>query len=793
MATEVDKLLVRVEADIGDLKKGLKDLDKTLRDSQQRTQSAFGKIATVAKTALGAVVVAQAARGALALTNFASHVEEAQAKSSVVFGQFTEDVRSQLQQFGNEVGRSAFALEEMASKVQDTFVPMGFARGEAAQLSVELAKLATDVASFNNASDTETMEAFQSALVGNHETVRRFGIVITEATINQELLRMGLTKTSQTASNAEKVQARLNLIMAGTTDAHGDAARTADSYANRTKALQAALENLAVGAITPMLDSLAGFVNQMVEATNATHEFLKELGLAQLSTTEQQTQNLTNATEDLVAAQKELAHLEALKKFKEEAPAAEQALAAVLGRATDIAGTEFSPIELALSTKQIDKQIADAEADILAAQIAIATVNSDAQDLRFSQAGRSIEPGSTKPDISAKAQGDATKAITKLKNENSLLRDELNGVNEIQIAVNKALQKHTEAGDEDKKTIEEQVRAQEALKFQLEQKNEQDKIAEELAEKKKDLDEDYIETLNEMNDALTLLGMEQAGATEKEIEAMKVRLENKGLSEEQILVLIALKEAELELSEAIEKTTEAEKEKQDAISNAKGFVSSLVSEEQKLLDLQDDLKEAFKEGEIGKDEFQAGMAELQHELNMLNPVFAEMVNGIDQAMGQMADSIAEGIMEGKLSLDSFQNIAKNFVQGLISEFIKTYVIKKIMRSAMGFMGFDAGSLIPGLAGGGSVSPRQPYVVGERGPELFVPQSAGSIVNNSNSKSMMGGGSPVIVNQTLQIETGVSQTVRAEIASLMPVIKDQTINAVIESKHRGGAVASAFGV
>ena len=288
MATEVDKLLVRVEADLGDLKKGLKQLDTRLKQTEDRTRGAFNKIAGFAKLALGGVLVHQTAQAGLALVNFASHVEEAQAKSSVVFGQFTGDVRKQLEQFASEVGRSAFALEEMASKVQDTFVPMGFARGEAAQLSIQLAKLATDVASFNNASDTETMAAFQSAIVGNHETVRQFGIVITEATLNQELLRMGLTKTSQTASNAQKVQARLNLIMAGTTDAQGDAARTADSFANRSKALQAALENLAVGTITPMLDDLADFVKRMTDATNAMHEFLKEIGLAQLSETEEQ-------------------------------------------------------------------------------------------------------------------------------------------------------------------------------------------------------------------------------------------------------------------------------------------------------------------------------------------------------------------------------------------------------------------------------------------------------------------------------------------------------------------------
>ena len=126
------------------------------------------------------------------LINLASDVEEMQGKSKVVFGAFRDETVAALEAFGNEVGRSTHELEGMASSIQDTFVPMGFARGEAAKLSVELTKLAVDVASFNNANDTETMEAFQSALVGNHETVRRFGVVITEATLKQELLRMGI-------------------------------------------------------------------------------------------------------------------------------------------------------------------------------------------------------------------------------------------------------------------------------------------------------------------------------------------------------------------------------------------------------------------------------------------------------------------------------------------------------------------------------------------------------------------------------------------------------------------------
>ena len=303
MAT-ADELIVRIKGDLSDITKKLKQLEQSTATTTKKVSTNFNKIASVAKLAVGAVVVQQLARGASALVSFASHVEEMQAKSSVVFGQFATQVRSQLSKFGDEVGRSTFQLEEMASQIQDTFVPMGFARGEASQLSVQLTKLATDVASFNNASDVDTMRAFQSALVGNHETVRRFGVVITEATLSQELMRMGINKLSKDATNQEKVQARLNLLLAGTTDAQGDAARTSESFANQMKGLGAALSNLGVAVMTPLLPQLAEFVGMLKAGVVSVKEFLFNTGIL--------SRNLTinsEAMKELVDAEEDLAEI----------------------------------------------------------------------------------------------------------------------------------------------------------------------------------------------------------------------------------------------------------------------------------------------------------------------------------------------------------------------------------------------------------------------------------------------------------------------------------------------------
>lgn len=259
--------------------KGVNKLKDNVQQSVSAQTNSFNALGNTVRNVVGGVIVFQALRFSKEMVNMASAVEEMQSKSAVVFGNFVSDVRGQLEKFGDTVGRSTFELEGMASSIQDTFVPMGFARKEASKLSVQLTKLAVDVASFNNASDVETMMAFQSALVGNHETVRRFGVVITEATLKQELLRMGITKTADEVSNAEKVQARLNLIIAGTSDAQGDAERTNTSFANSMKALSAEFQEFMVEAINPMLPALANMVRSIKDSIIQTKEFLRSIGL----------------------------------------------------------------------------------------------------------------------------------------------------------------------------------------------------------------------------------------------------------------------------------------------------------------------------------------------------------------------------------------------------------------------------------------------------------------------------------------------------------------------------------
>ena len=96
-----------------------------------------------------------------------------------------------------------------------------------------------------------------------------------------------------------------------------------------------------------------------------------------------------------------------------------------------------------------------------------------------------------------------------------------------------------------------------------------------------------------------------------------------------------------------------------------------------------------------------------------------------------------------------------------------------------------------MAGGGTVQGKKPVIVGERGPEMFIPNTGGRIVPNGAIGGSLRGGSPTIVNQSLNFATGIQNTVRAEVMNMMPMIQNATLQAVVDQKRRGGSFAQGM--
>ena len=155
---------------------------------------------------------------------------------------------------------------------------------------------------------------------------------------------------------------------------------------------------------------------------------------------------------------------------------------------------------------------------------------------------------------------------------------------------------------------------------------------------------------------------------------------------------------------------------------------------------------------------------------------------IGDKFGDAFMSMVDGTKKAK---DAFRTMAAD----IIKELYRVFVVKQIT----GFITNAITSAFPSFGGtpmkaiGGPVQRGNPYVVGERGPELFVPSRTGSIVPNDK----MAGGGSVTVNQTINVSTGVQQTVRTEIKSLMPQIAESAKAAVADAKRRGGSYGRAF--
>jgi hypothetical protein len=156
--------------------------------------------------------------------------------------------------------------------------------------------------------------------------------------------------------------------------------------------------------------------------------------------------------------------------------------------------------------------------------------------------------------------------------------------------------------------------------------------------------------------------------------------------------------------------------------------------------------------------------------------------------GMMGDKFGDAFMSmfdgTKKAKDAFREMARD----IIKELYRIFFVKRIT----GFISDALTAKFPILgtsmkAIGGPVQRGNPYIVGERGPELFVPSRTGSIVPNDK----MAGGGGVVVNQTINVSTGVQQTVRTEIKSLMPQIAESAKAAVADAKRRGGSYGRAF--
>lgn len=224
-----NKIVFEVLADAKNFEKNMQSIGKSMQS--------YGKTMTASITVPFVLLSA-------GLIKTASDAEEIRNKFSVVFKAIGKDADKWAEAFGDSVGRSTQEIQKFVASTGDILKPLGLSTEEAFKLSREMTKLAIDVASFNNATDADVVRDFNSALVGNVETVKKYGVALNQNIIEQKAIELGLIKTKNELTPLTKAQAIYQLILEGSADAQGDAIRTQDSFANTLKATKAELIEL---------------------------------------------------------------------------------------------------------------------------------------------------------------------------------------------------------------------------------------------------------------------------------------------------------------------------------------------------------------------------------------------------------------------------------------------------------------------------------------------------------------------------------------------------------------------
>jgi hypothetical protein len=149
---------------------------------------------------------------------------------------------------------------------------------------------------------------------------------------------------------------------------------------------------------------------------------------------------------------------------------------------------------------------------------------------------------------------------------------------------------------------------------------------------------------------------------------------------------------------------------------------------------------------------------------------------------EAGEIIAMGFEDAILSGEKFSEVLKQIARDLV-RLVFQNVITAPLAKGIG----NAISGLPFMAMGGPVSANSPYIVGEKGPELFVPHASGSIVSNSNM-NQGGGSSGSSINVNYNIAAGVT---RNELAPILEQERRRLKAEIPDMVRRGGAYRSAF--
>lgn len=264
MAT-IAKLNVLLGLEDGEFTRNLENTRKKL--------DKWGKSLRDVGTKMTAGITLPVVGAGVAIVNWAADLDESINKTEVLFGKNSDAVIKWSESSAKSMGMSQQATLDYSSAFAGMLKNVASGPDQLQEMSQGFTQLTADFASFHNLNPEEAFTVIASAIAGETEAIRRYGVDVSAAATEQKALEMGLASTTSELTEQDKALARTQLIMEQTTDAQGDFARTSDSTSNKLKIFRARLQD--VGATFGRL--ILPYLNKALDAVEKFMSWLEKL------------------------------------------------------------------------------------------------------------------------------------------------------------------------------------------------------------------------------------------------------------------------------------------------------------------------------------------------------------------------------------------------------------------------------------------------------------------------------------------------------------------------------------
>lgn len=230
--------------------------------------------------------------------DISSDLTEVQNVVDVTFGNMKQKVEDLAATSIQDFGMSELTVKQIASRFQAMGVAMGFSQTQMSDMSVELTKLAADMASFYNVEQNEVAKSLESVFTGQTVPLRKYGLDLTQATVKEWAMKQGLDANMASMTQAQKTMLRYQYVLANTTAAQGDFARTADTWHNSLVRLSQSFKQIGgivggalinsfkpfISALNSVMQSVLKFTETVVNALGVIFGWKIEINAGGLAT-----------------------------------------------------------------------------------------------------------------------------------------------------------------------------------------------------------------------------------------------------------------------------------------------------------------------------------------------------------------------------------------------------------------------------------------------------------------------------------------------------------------------------